>query len=296
MSTFTKSMFDSIKGALSQSRSDNKISEIMKFAPGNSYVVRLLPNVADPSKTFHHYYNSGWESFATGQYMGMVSPTTINERCPMSELYFKVQREGTPADKEKVRAITKRENWLVNAYIINDPVNPDNNDTVKIIRFGKQLHKIIMDAIEGEDSDQLGHRIFDLSDSGCSFRIKVEKQQQFPTYVSSKFLMPGEVPGMTEDKMKEIYDGCHELENVFQIKPYEELQEILNTHYHCIDATTAVPEQAPPSNDYGRKRDEVTDDDVPFDFKSKDSNTSDDDSDDVLEDDKVQELLAGLDE
>jgi len=226
----------------------------------------------------------------------MVSPTTINERCPMSELYFKVQREGSPAEKEKVRAITKRENWLVNAYIINDPVNPDNNDTVKIIRFGKQLHKIIMDAIEGEDSDQLGHRIFDLSDNGCSFRIKVEKQQQFPTYVSSKFLMPGEVPGMTKTKMKEVYEGCHDLENVFQIKPYEELQEILNTHYHCIDTTTEVPDQAPPSNDYGRKRDEDGDDDVPFDFKSKDDSASDDDSDDVLEDDKVQELLAGLDD
>ena len=298
MSTFTKSMFDSIKGALSQTKTDNKISEIMKFAPGNSYVVRLLPNVKDPSKTFHHYYNSGWESFATGQYIGMVSPTTVNERCPMTELYFKVQREGTPSEKEKVRAITKRENWLVNAYVVNDPVNPENNDTVRIIRFGKQLHKIIMDAIEGEDSDQLGHRIFDLSDNGCNFRIKVEKQQQFPTYVASKFLMPSEIPGLDEDRMQEIYDRGHDLANVFPIKSYEELQDTLNTHYHCVDTVEETPQQSAPSNDFGRKRDTEDDDDIPFEFDNKAGSTSstDDDDDDVLEDDKVKELLAGLDD
>ena len=36
---------------------------------------------------------------------------------------------------------------------------PDNNGKVKILRYGKQLHKIIMDALTGDDSDDYGEFI-----------------------------------------------------------------------------------------------------------------------------------------
>ena len=34
--------------------------------------------------------------------------------------------------------------------------NPDNNGKVKILRYGKQLQKIITEAIEGEDAEEFG--------------------------------------------------------------------------------------------------------------------------------------------
>ena len=99
--------------------------------------------------------------------------------------------------------------------------------------------------------------------------------------------------------MQEIYDSGHDLANVFPIKSYEELQETLNTHYHCVDTVEETPQQSAPSNDFGRKRDTDDNDDIPFEFDNKSSSvtsTDDDDDDDVLEDDKVKELLAGLDD
>jgi hypothetical protein len=51
MSTFTKSMFASIKDALTKEGSNNKTADILRTKPGNSYEVRLLPNIEDPSKT-----------------------------------------------------------------------------------------------------------------------------------------------------------------------------------------------------------------------------------------------------
>lgn len=291
MSTFTKSMFASIKDALTKEGSSNKTADILRTKPGNSYELRLLPNIEDPSKTFYHYFSHGWTSFSTGQYVTALSPTTWGDRDPISEYRLKVFRSGSPEEKAKSDAIYRRENWLVNAYVINDPDDPDNNDTVKILRFGKQLHKIIMEGISGEDSDQFGEKIFDLSENGCTFRVRCEKQGDYPTYVSSKFLVPGEIPGLTDSRIKEIYEGGHKLEETFRTKSYDELKLMLDEHFHCIDPSTSTPEPAV-AESTSVKVDEELDEDVPMDFENKSS----EEEDDSLDDDKVQQLLAGLDD
>lgn len=299
MSTFTKSMFASIKDALTKEGSSNKTADILRTKPGNSYEVRLLPNLEDPSKTFYHYFSHGWTSFSTGQYVSALSPTTWGDRDPIAEYRLKVFRSGSPEEKAKSDSIFRRENWLVNAYVINDPDDPENNDTVKILRFGKQLHKIIMEGITGEDSDQFGEKIFDLSEAGCTFRVRCDKQGDYPTYVSSKFLIPGAIPGMSESRAKEVYESGHKLEETFRSKTYEELKLMLDEHYHCIDpaAETSAPAPvtvAPVVTESNRAPDLDLDEDVPMDFDKQDSSSQQDD--DVLEDDKVQQLLAGLDD
>jgi len=227
-------MFESIKGALTKNNEStaSKIKDYLRCEVGNTYIVRLLPNVKDPSKTFFHYYSYGWNSFATGELITAVSPTTWNQRDPIAEERYKILRTGTEKEKEKALAIKRRENWLVNVYIINDPVNSDNNGKVKLLRFGRQLHKIIMGAIEGEEAEELGPRIFDLSPKGCNLRIKVEKQGDYPTYVSSKFSTPKEIEGLDEDSFKKIYNSAFDLESYVSVKGYEELKGLLDAHYY----------------------------------------------------------------
>lgn len=251
MSTFTTSMFESIKGALTKNNegTSSKFKDILKTEAGNTYTVRLLPNVKDPAKTFFHYYSYGWNSFTTGQLITCVSPTTWNQRDPIAEERYRILRNGTDKEKEKALAIKRRENWLVNCYVINDPVNTDNNGKIKIIRFGRQLHKIIMDAIEGEEAAELGARIFDLSPKGCNLRIKVEKQGDYPTYVSSKFSTPKEIEGLDEAEFSKIYNGAFDLESYVTVKGYDELKNILDEHYHGtkdVEDTEVVPESSAP--------------------------------------------------
>jgi len=239
MSTFTNAMFESIKGALTknntESSANNKFKDILRTEAGNTYTVRLLPNIKNPGKTFFHSYSYGWNSFSTGQLVTVASPTTWNLRDPIAEYRYKTLKTGTEKEKEKVLALKRRENWMVNVYVINDPVNSENTGKVKILRFGRQLHKIIMDAIEGEDSAELGARIFDLSPKGCSFKIKVEKQGDFPTYVSSKFVLPKEIENLNESEYKAIYDGTFDLEKYVTAKSYDEIQDMLAKHYHCSE-------------------------------------------------------------
>jgi len=296
MSTFTTSMFASIKDALQKDvKSSSAIADIMRLEKGNSYLVRLIPNIKDPAKTFFHYYVHGWESFATGQYISAVSPQTFGERDPIAEYRYKANRTGNAAEKAKAKAITRLEKWLVNVYVIDDPVNPENNGKIKVLRYGKQLYNIIMEAIEGEDADQLGPRIFDLSPEGCSLRVKIEDQGGFPTYVTSKFLMPGAVDGLSEDKYQDVQEGVIALDEVFTIKSYNELQETLNEHYHCKDTETVpdpdLEEDVPgfnPGEEFNK-----TENKSPSTTAATTAAVSDDVT---LDDDKIKQLLAGLDE
>jgi len=233
MSAFNMSMFESIKGALaSSSENKSKFSEIMQTKPGNTYTVRLLPDSKSPADTFFHYYNMGWNSFATGQYVQALSPQTFGDRCPISEERFRLARTGTDEEKDKASALRRTEKWLVNVYVVDDPTAPENNGKVKILRYGKQLQKIISEAIEGEDAAEFGARIFDLSDEGVNFKVKCEQQGDYPTYVSSRFTSAGKL-NLTEDQQKDIYEQTHTLKETFPVKSADELTEMLNEHFHC---------------------------------------------------------------
>ena len=253
MSAFNTSMFQSIKDALASS--DNKgsatFNEIMQTRPGNTYTVRLLPYAKDPGKTFFHYYNHGWVSYATGQYVQTLSPQTFGDRDPIAEERFRVLRTGTEEEKEKMGAVRRLEKWLVNVYVVDDPSNPENNGKVKLLRYGKQLQKIITEAIEGEDAEEFGARIFDLGPEGVSFKIKVEQQGDYPTYVSSRFTTAGKID-LSEDEQKDLYDNVFNLSEVFTLKTFDELKEMLNEHYYCktedtSDNTPTVPDQTTPT-------------------------------------------------
>ena len=289
MSAFNKSMFQSIKDALASS--DNKgsatFNEIMQTRPGNTYTVRLLPYAKDPGKSFFHYYNHGWVSYATGQYVQTLSPQTFGDRDPIAEERFRVLRTGSEEEKEKMSAVRRLEKWLVNVYVVDDPSNPENNGKVKLLRYGKQLQKIITEAIEGEDAEEFGARIFDLGSEGVNFKIKVEQQGDYPTYVSSRFTTAGKI-NLTEDEQKDLYDNVFDLSEVFTLKTFDELKEMLNEHYYCKTEETVV--ETPAS---GTIHPDLGSDAYPGDNTSKDTElatatatteTVEDDIDDLLKD------------
>jgi hypothetical protein len=220
-------MFESIKQALTtETKSNNGLGDILQLKPGHTYTVRLLPNVKDPKKTFFHYYSHGWNSLATGKYVSAISPTTFGERDPIAE-------ERTEEEKERMKIIRRSEQWMVNIYVVDDPTNPENNGKNKIHRYGKQLNTIINSAISGEDSEEYGPRIFDLGKEGISFKIKVEKQGDYPVYTSSRFTTVGRDLGLSAEKQKEIYESVFDLENVFRLKSADELKQMLDEHFYC---------------------------------------------------------------
>jgi hypothetical protein len=248
MATYNKNnindIFQSIKGAIAQDKQSGGAGDILKLEPGNTYTVRLLP-AKEPKKTFFHYYQHGWTSFSTGQYVSALSLQTFGERDPIAEERFRILKTGTDAQKKKAETVKRAEKWLVNVYVVNDPTNSENNGKVKILRYGKQLQTVIADAIEGDESESIGPRIFDLSPNGVNLRIKVEKQGDFPSYVASKFSLPSEIKDLDEDKYQKVYDSVFELDKIFTVKSADDLRLMLKEHFYAEKTDKTPVEEKP---------------------------------------------------
>lgn len=242
-------MFDSIKEALTSQdkKQGGGLQEILQLKPGNTYTVRLLPNTKNPKQTLFHHFVHGWNSLATGKYISALSPMTFGERDPIAEERYKVLRTGTEEEKEKIKVIRRSEQWLVNVYVVDDPTNPENNGKVKVLRYGKQLANIVNSAISGDEAEEFGMRVFDLSKEGVNFKVKVEKQGDYPLYTSSRFTSVGRDLGLGDSKQDEILESTHDLESIYRLKSESELKEMLDEHYYCKssnkeETTSSLPE------------------------------------------------------
>ena len=232
MSKYTSNLFDSIKEALNKKSSSESsgFRDFMKLEIGKNYLVRLIPNLKNPERTVFHYYHHLWSSAITNQLTSTLCPCTYGERCPIDEYRSKIYRTQDKAEIERIKPVKRNENWLINAYVISDPTNPENNGQVKIIRFGKQLNEIVTAAISGDDAEDFGSKIFDLSEKGCNLRISVkENEGGYPTYVSSKFVPASVLPG--EPDTDEIYESIKDLDGIFEHKSYDDIQKLFTQHF-----------------------------------------------------------------
>jgi hypothetical protein len=286
MKKFNNKMFESIKGALNDNKSANSnYSEILRCSPGNTYTVRLVPYLEDTAKTFFHYYNHGWTSFATGQYVQALSLQTFGDRDPIAEERFRLSRMGTEEEKAKAAELRRAEKWLVSVYVVDDPTNEDNNGKVKIFRYGKQIQKIIDEAIEGEDAEEFGARIFDMGPDGVNLKIKVDKQGEYPSYTSSRFTTVGKL-NLSDDEIEEVHKSAFDLETVFPAKTVDELKEMFAEHFTCADTDEGTddsddtPKPEPKPEPKAKKQ--------PAMKTEKKSDES------VLEDDEIEKLLEGI--
>lgn len=304
MTAKTKSMFEAIKESLSSKKEgggNGLYKEILKFEPGKTYLVRLVPNQHAPKESIFHYYNHGWNSNATGKYVTALCPTTFGDTCPIDAYYLKTYRKGTEEEKEASKVLSRKENWMVNVYVISDPSNPENEGKVKILRYGRELDKIITSATEGDDVGEIGvERAFDVVE-GCTLRIKCESKtdkkrssMKMVTYASSKFLS-SETLDIDEDQLQVIYDSVHDLKAVNKQTTAADMQRMLDEHFFCLSTgSVEVPDQD-------------TEEEVPVLNKSKEQTSKpvarssareeveqEEDSTDETTDEALKKLLADL--
>lgn len=304
--TDIKSMFESIKASLSSEKTSNNSSfrNILKLEAGKTYLVRLIPNINDPKSTFFHYSHHGFTSLATGQYIDATCPRTFGERCPICEARFKLYKTKKEEDKNLAYTIRAHDKHMVNVYVVSDPTNSENEGTCKILRFGKRIYDKILDATEGDDADEFGPRVYDLTENGCNFKIKVETavdgKNKFINYNNSRFTAACAIPNMDSDKIKEIYENIFDLTKILETKTEDELNDILKNHIFCNPNASIQKTSAPTKTDKNTDKD-----------NSGDKDDSDDSNDSVppvtppkqnkttknttSSDQKIQSLLDGLD-
>jgi hypothetical protein len=280
---YSNNLFESIKDAFNKKTNGENAAykDFLKLEAGNTYVVRLVPNIKNPDRTIFHYFHHIWKSINNGQYVSVLCPNTYGESCPIDEYRSKIYATKNESLIEKTKPLKRNENWLCNAYVIKDPTNPENQGSLKVLRFGKQLFEVISSAISGDDSEEFGAKIFDLSENGCSLRIKVETNEGgYPKYTASRFMAPCAVEGL--ENLEEVYEAAKELDAVFESKSKKEIQDLLNLHFLGRDREEE-------KNTVVEKEEEI---DVPITSQTetyieRDATISD-------SDDKIQDILKDL--
>ncbi len=253
----------------------------------NIYKVRLLPTLAEYKSgaidtenvpALFHYKSHGWQSVKTGKFVSdEICPTTFGDSSPIViytiNQYKKLKEQGITDKKDKRRTkllpLATKENWLVNVFVVNDPVNPENNGKVMVLKIGKKIFDIITKALA--DEELYGERIFDLSEDGCNFRISVgwnsDGPDAYPSYDGSLFEQKGTpIPGIkTEKDIDNLYKNYHNLQEQFKVKSYEDLNKLLKEHWigesesseesdndsdnePDVDEEDEIPDLAPPAS------------------------------------------------
>lgn len=286
MSKYTSSLFESIKETLTKNtNTESAFKDFLKMEVDKTYIVRLIPNVKNPERTLFHYYNHTWKSNLNNQVVSVLCPNTYGDRCPIDEYRSKIYNGKNQSEIETIRPIKRNENWLVNVFVIKDPTNPENQGKVKILRYGKQLAKIIESAISGDDADEFGEKIFDLSEKGCNLKIKVEKNEGgYATYVGSKFMSSSKLEGT--DNPDELYNSTNELDAIFEHKSYEDIKKLFKVHF-LGETEDSKPEEVTRED----RHEEVVVSDVKESAKSETFSSDEEMSD---EDKKMQEILNDL--
>lgn len=289
---YNTSMFDKIKDALKKSEktSSGSFANIMKFPAGHTYTIRLIPNVENIDDTFFHHYLNQWTSKKDGSFVSAISLRTFGERDPINEARWKLYKEWKdtePSKDEKFEnPIKEKEAWLVNAYWIDNPSNPELNGKVQILNMGPQLKKIVDTAMVGEDADEFGAAIFDLSKDGCDFKIKAEEQGIYTTYISSRFSAKSKLD-LSDEEIDAIYENVHDLKQIYSVKTVDELQALLDDHFYCEEVAPKreekkqVPKKETPTKSKAKEPvvEDEPDDEIPMFHKSA---GSDPDVDDLL--------------
>ena len=287
MSTkYNTSLFETLKDSInSKTNTDSVFKDFMKMEAGKTYIVRLVPNVENIQSSWFEYSQHIWKSVVTGKFTTVICPNTYKDKCPICEYRSKIWATKDQTLIDQIKPLKKSDKCLYNAYVILDPTNPENQGKIKLLNAGTQLDKIIKSAGFGEDSEEFGPKIFDLSEKGCNLQIKVDTNEGgYPTYTSSRFKSPSKIEGLdTDEQINDVYANFVPVDTIFKRKSYNEVKDLLDIHFLGKDATTS--ESSIEEEEF--KLETISTESA----SSKTSSVKDDDED---EDSRIKDILKDL--
>ena len=215
-------------GGEKKSYGDERIWKPTVDKAGNGYaVLRFLPPAAGEDLPWVRYWDHGFKG-PTGQWYIENSLTSIGQADPVGELNSKLWNSGVESDKELARLQKRRLHYVVNAYVVSDPSNPDNEGKVMLFKFGKKIFDKIMDVMQPAFQDEKAVNPFDFWE-GADFKLKIRQVEGYRNYDKSEFSSPA---ALSDDdaKLEAIYGKMHSLQEFLDpanYKSYSELQSKL---------------------------------------------------------------------
>tara|TARA_Y100000593_G_scaffold94946_1_gene197496 strand:- start:6455 stop:7222 length:768 start_codon:yes stop_codon:yes gene_type:complete len=208
--------FDAIKRKLDRLSGNNTSRNVMwKPIEGEKHSVRLLSfpdNDGQPFKELMFYYN------IPGQ-RGLLAPSQFGKRDPIQELINKLRDEGTKESYEMAKKLYPK--MRIYAACI---VRGEEDKGVKLWGFGRTVYQKLLGLMLDEDYGDITDPI-----EGRDINVVCSKnpgQQWAMTEVTPR----GKQTKLSTDpkQTKEWMSNLPDVENIFQLKSYDELSKIIN--------------------------------------------------------------------
>lgn len=191
---------------------------------GNGYaVLRFLPAAEGQDLPWVRYWDHGFKG-PTGQWYIEKSLTSIGGEDPVSEANSALWATGTEQAKDEVRRRKRRLHYVVNAMVVSDPGNPQNEGKVVLYQFGKKIFDKIMDVMQPQFADEEPVNPFDFW-TGANFKLKIRQVEGYRNYDKSEFASPSALSA-DDSELETVYGKQHDLTEFTDPKSYKSYDEL----------------------------------------------------------------------
>lgn len=206
---------------------DDRFWKPTRDKAGNGYAeIQFLPAPNDHTP-WTDYFDHGFKG-PTGQFYIEKSLTSIGQPDPLAEFNSKLWNSTTDEngpERKQARQQKRRQNFVSNIRVVNDPANPENNGKVFLYKYGKKIFNMLMDAMNPQFEDEEPINPFDMWDCP-TFKIKIRQVEGWPNYDKSEFSASAPIAD-TDEEIEAIYNKTYDLaefKDPATYKSYDELK------------------------------------------------------------------------
>lgn len=184
-------------------------------------IIRFVPNPSNPRNSLVKKYVH-WLTNASGDGKMVDSPSTVGEKCPIADVFFKLRKSDSAVDRKMSDKLKRREQYFALVKVIKDPQNPDLEGQYKIFKFGYKIKEKIDEELKPAFGEPT--QVFDLF-AGKNFELIISRQGDFNNYDKSKFSSSTsaiDMAGSPAERTKEVMATIKtQLDAAPSLEPYE---------------------------------------------------------------------------
>ena len=199
--------------------------------------VRFLPAPDGEDFPYVTTYSHGFKG-SSGKWYIENSLSTLKRKDPVGEMNSRLWNSGIESDKQVARAYKRRTNLFANVLIIDDPMRPELNGTVKLYRYGPMIQKILEAAMFPQFETDAPVNPFDPW-AGADFEIRIVGKQLnnavVPNYEKSFFHEPSAMGD--DERIEEVWKQCHSLQALLGEDKFKSYDELKGRLYEVLGAT-----------------------------------------------------------
>jgi hypothetical protein len=184
-------------------------------------LIRFMPNVKNPKQPIVRKFTY-WLESPDGKGQNFDSPSTIGEKCPIQQTFYRLKNSESAADRRMAEKLKRRETFYSLVKVVKDPQKPENEGRYFILKYGTKLKQKIDDEMSPSFDEPT--QIFNPM-NGKNFEFIITKQGEYNNYDTSKFQSKKTaviVNGVPMDDTQESRDAVlEELKNAPDLSNFE---------------------------------------------------------------------------